>query len=528
MTVATAAASVPMPAPQCRYPLIGVVAVLMGAFLATLNGRITTFGLSDIRGGLSLGFDEGAWLTAVFSAGQMMVGPAAAWLSTVIGARRFLVWASLIFGLSSLLVPFSSSYPEVIALQAIRGLSVGAFIPAALGFILRTMPPRWWIWGIAAYAFRFVFSQNVASSIEAFYSETGRWEWIFWQNTALTPLFLALIYFGMPDQAVDRTLLKRTDWGGIVFAGLGFGLLYAGIDQGNRLDWLNSGVVIGLLLGGGLLIVAFFVNEAIVEFPLVHLKIASQTYVWVPAMLITVYGLGTTATAFTLPDYLTRVQGLRALQIGDVLGWIALPQFVLVPATALVLRWIDARLMIALGFAFIAAGSWMDASLTHDWANADFLPSQIVEAIGLAVAITALVTYAVANITPPQAAAIAATIQTARLFGAELGSASIQTFVRVREQYHSNVIEQHLATGSDIVERFITALSGIFSDHPVGRGDPTAQALATIGGRVQRESFVLAYIDAFWLVAWGLTGAILLLLLLRPPPPNPMTPPLKR
>ncbi len=518
-------APVAAPVPACRYPLIGVGAVLIGAFVATLNSRITTFGLADIRGGLGLGFDEGSWLTAVFSAAQMMVAPAAAWLSTVIGARRFLIWSSLIFGLSSFLVPLSGNYPEVIALQAIRGLSVGTFIPAALGFILRTMAPRWWIWGIAAYSFRFVFSQNVASSLEGFYSETGRWQWIFWQNTALTPLFLALIVIGMPDQPVDRNLLRRTDWGGIVFAGLGFGLLYAGIDQGNRLDWLNSGTVTGLLLGGGLLIAAFFVNEAIVEFPLIHLKIASRRYVWIPAVLITVYGFGTTATAFVLPDYLTRVQGLRALQIGDVLGWIALPQFVLVPATAVVLRWIDARLMIALGFALIAAGSWMDAGLTHDWANADFLPSQIVEAAGLAISITALVTYAIANITPPQAAAIAATIQTARLFGSELGSAFIQTFVRIREQFHSNLIEQHLASGSDVVERAITAATSAFSDRPVGLGDPTAQALSTIGARVQRESYVLAYIDAFWVIAWGLGGAILLLLLLRRPPPNPLTPP---
>jgi DHA2 family multidrug resistance protein len=530
VAVVTAASTAPAapasaPIPACRYPLVGVAAVLIGAFVATLNTRITTFGLADIRGGLSLGFDEGAWLTAVFSAAQMIVTPASAWLSTVIGARRFLIWTSLIFGLASFLVPLAGNYPEVIALQAIRGLSVGTFIPAALGFILRTMAPRWWIWGIAAYAFRFVFSQNVASSLEAFYSETGRWHWIFWQNTALTPLFLALIWIGMPDQPVDRNLLRRTDWGGIVFAGLGFGLLYAGIDQGNRLDWLGSGVVMGLLLGGGLLIVAFFINEALVEFPLIHLKIATQRYVWIPAVLITVYGFGTTATAFVLPDYLTRVQGLRALQIGDVLNWIALPQFVLVPATAWVLRWIDARLMIALGFAIIAGGSWMDAGLTHDWANADFLPSQIVEAAGLAVAITALVTYAVANITPAQAAAIAATIQTARLFGSELGSAFIQTFVRTREQFHSNLIEQHLAAGSDAVERAIAAASSIFSDRPVGLGDVTAQALATIGARVQRESFVLAYIDAFWVIAWALAGAILLLLLLRPPPPNPMTPP---
>jgi MFS transporter, DHA2 family, multidrug resistance protein len=50
-----------------------------------------------------------------------------------------------------------------------------------------------------------------------------------------------------------------------------------------------------------------------------------------------------------LPDYLTRVQGLRDLQIGDALNWIALPQFVLVPLVALLLKRIDARPLLVLG-----------------------------------------------------------------------------------------------------------------------------------------------------------------------------------
>jgi DHA2 family multidrug resistance protein len=522
-------ASLPAPAnPSAksgRYPLVGVAAVVIAACASTLNTRITTFGLADIRGGLALGVDEGSWLTSMFSAAQMLVTPAAAWLSTTIGARRLLLWASLIFGASSFLIPLSTTYPEVMALQTVRGLAVGTFIPTALGFILRTMPGRWWTWGIAAYSFRFVFSQNIASSLEGFYAETGRWEWIFWQNTALTPTLLLLIWIGMPEQPVDRNLLRRTDWGGIIFSGLGFALIYAGIDQGNRLDWLNSGVVLGLLLGGGILIGAFFINEWLVDSPLIHLKVASRRYVLIPATLITVYAFGTTATAFVIPDYLTRVQGLRALQIGDVLNWIALPQFLLVPVTAFVLRWIDARLLIALGFALMAAGSWMDASLTHDWANADFLSSQILEAVGLALALTALVTYTVANVTPPQAAAIAATIQTARQFGAEVGNAFIQTFARVSEQSHSNLIGQHLDSGSDRAERAIKAIASIFSHRPVGVGHATLQAMDIIGTWVRRESFVLAYVDAFWVIAWVLGGSIPLLLLLRPPPPNPLTPP---
>jgi DHA2 family multidrug resistance protein len=413
----------------------------------------------------------------------------------------------------------------VIALQILRGLSVGTFIPAALGFILISLPSRWWIWGIAAYAFRFVFSQNVSSSIEAWYSESGAWQWIFWQNVVITPVMTGLIWFGMPRQAINRDLLRRTDWGGIVFAGLGFGLIYAGLDQGNRLDWFNSGVVVGLLTAGSILVIAFFISEAVVPYPLIHLPVLRQQNVWIPATLISIYGFGSTATGYVLPDYLTRVQGLRALQIGDVLNWIALPQIILVPLVAVALRRIDARLLLALGFALIAIGSWMDTGLTHDWANGDFLPSQIVGAVGLALAITALITFAVSNITPPQAAAIAATIQTARLFGNELGTAFIQTFVRVREQVHSNFIGLHLDLGSDIVSRAIAAFSGIFDSRPTGASNSTAQGLRALANVVQREAYVLAYIDGFWVIAWTLAAAPLLVLLLRRPPPNPLTPP---
>jgi DHA2 family multidrug resistance protein len=42
---------------------------------------------------------------------------------------------------------------------------------------------------------------------------------------------------------------------------------------------------------------------------------------------------------------------------------------------------------------------------------------------------------------------------------------------------------------------------------------------------VRREAYVLAYVDAFWLIAWVSLAGVLLLLLLRRPPPNPLTPP---
>lgn len=523
-----AALSRPMPAATvypCDRPIIGIAAVMLGAFISSLNTKLTTFGLADIRGALGFGFDEGSWINTVYGVAQMAVTPAAAWMSTVLSTRRVLLWTGSVFALTSVFPPLVHDYDTIIALQFVRGLAVGALIPAALGFVLRSLRPRWWMWGIAAYAFRFVFSQNIAGSIEGWYSETGRWQWLFWQNVPLTLLMLLLVAIAMPHRPVDRVLLGRTDWGAIVYAGVGTALIYAGLDQGNRLDWFNSGLVNGLLIGGGLLIVAFFVHEARTPYPLMHLPVLAQRHVWVPAILISLYGFGSTATGFVLPDFLTRIQGLRDIQIGDTLNWIALPQIVLVPLVALLIRRIDARYVLVIGFATIAVGSWMNTGLTHDWTGADFLPSQFVEAIGLAFSITALVTYTISHITPAQAAAIATTIQIARLGGAELGSALIQTFLRVREQTYSNLIGLHVVDGATATAGAQTQFSNLFVNRQSGLGDAAKQGIGLLAAAVQREAYVLAYIDAFWLIAWVSFAGLLITAFLRRPPPNPLTPP---
>jgi hypothetical protein len=46
----TGAAPIPLSAVgRSEYPAVGVVAVMIGAFISTLNVRLTTQGLADIR-----------------------------------------------------------------------------------------------------------------------------------------------------------------------------------------------------------------------------------------------------------------------------------------------------------------------------------------------------------------------------------------------------------------------------------------------------------------------------------------------
>ena len=150
------------------------------------------------------------------------------------------------------------------------------------------------------------------------------------------------------------------------------------------------------------------------------------------------------STAYIIPTYLQVVQNYRELQVGAVLLWIALPQFLIVLPLGWLLSRVDARWVLALGAILIGVACLMGTGLTQDWATDDFLPSQILQAIGQSFALTAVVVLAVKSMNPADVLTIGTLFQTSRLFGGEIGTAFMQTFVRVREQVHSNLIGLHV------------------------------------------------------------------------------------
>ncbi len=46
------------PPPLLKHPYIGILGVFLGASVATVNARLLSIGLPDLRGALGLGFDE--------------------------------------------------------------------------------------------------------------------------------------------------------------------------------------------------------------------------------------------------------------------------------------------------------------------------------------------------------------------------------------------------------------------------------------------------------------------------------------
>jgi DHA2 family multidrug resistance protein len=498
-------------------PYVGIAGVLLGSIMAVLGSRVTTFGLADLRGGLHLGFDEGAWMTTSFGVGQMAIGVSCPYLGAVLGARRVLLWGIALFFIASLLEPLSPNLQALLTAQFLAGVGSGTFIPLTISFIARSLPPRLVIYGIAVYAMNSELSQNVGASLEGWYSDHWSWRWIDWQYCAALPLMFACIWYGMPREKANAALLRDLDWPGLAYAGVGFCLLYAGLDQGNRLDWTGSGLVDGLLISGAIVTAAFVVRELVTAKPFLNVRVMARRNLLLLMLILAGFRFIILSTAYIIPNYLQSVQNFRELQVGSVLLWIALPQLIIVFPLGALLKRVDGRWVLGFGAILIGIACLMGTQLTSDWATDDFLASQILQALGQSFALTALLVLTVGSINPTDALTIGALLQTSRLFGGEVGTAFMQTFVRVREQIHSNLIGLHVDSLGALTADRLASYRNALAAHGTDIAAATGRATSLLSTAVARQAAVLSFIDGFLAAALGAYICLLLVSLLPAP-----------
>jgi DHA2 family multidrug resistance protein len=385
------------------------------------------------------------------------------------------------------------------------------------------LPIKWWLPAISIYAIRVGFALDTSSSMVGFYVDHLGWQWIYWQSVLIAPLMGLMVYLGTPSEPVNRDLLRDADWGGMLLLGVSVSMIYAGLDQGNRLDWLESGTVMALLIGGGVLFIGFLINETLVPQPWAHFNVLFSRNVGFALLAILLYTLTSLSNSSLVPNFLGVVAAMRPEQSGVLLLTCgALPFFVLVPLSIYLLRHFDARTVVVLGFSAFAAANLWGTQLSHDWAREDFVGIVLLQSVGQAFTLLPIIILVLSNSDPTRATSFAAYIQIMRLGGAEIGVALMGTWLRVREQIHSNYLGQHIQNGTFDVTRLLKQLGDYFADH--GTGAAPARALGTLAARVQREANVLAYIDGFWLCFWLAIAALFCVALITRAPPGPFTP----
>ena len=158
--------------------------------------------------------------------------------------------------------------------------------------------------------------------------------------------------------------------------------------------------------------------------------------------------------------------------------------------------------------------------LTPSWGTDQFLPSQLVQAVGQSFALSGTVFFAILHLRPQDALTFGAALQTARIMGGEIGLAFITTFLRVRGQVASNLLGQHVQVGDVQVLQRIQA----YGAATASAGDPTqttTRGAAVLNNIVHATSITQGIMDSFVVLAGATAITVILIVTRRAAPPGP-------
>jgi DHA2 family multidrug resistance protein len=515
------------PADLSQSPLIGILGVVLGAGIVTLTGRMLTLGTADLKGSLEIGFDDGAWIGSAFNIALMFIGPFTVYLGGLLGARRVLMIAASCFTVLCLLLPLIYNYSLLMTALVLAGLTSGTFYPLTLTFALRNIPPRFLPFTLALYATFVDGAVNIAPSLYGWYREHLSFHWMFWNSAVLTPLMIACIYYGIPAAPARKKTGPAPSFAGFLYASAGFAMLFAALDQGQRLDWWRSGLFNALFFGAMVFLLGSLVRRLRSPNPLVDLPYLREWNTVLLGVALALFRFCLLATIVLVPQALS-IHGFEASQIGPAVIWTAAPQLVIaLIAALLLLQGLDSRVLMATGFACMAVAAWLNAGYTSAWSAPDFYRTELLTGVGQSFAFIGLVSTIVlqaifsGGLTKPQAAlTFSAFFHVIRLLGGQIGVAVMTHYIAVREQLHSNLLGLHVQQGNWVEDSAVRQLAAGLYAKSSGVQAATGRAVGLIGGRVRLQAYTLTFIDGFYLVAWACVAALLLVALLRKAPLN--------
>jgi len=495
---------------------LAVTGAALGAFLAVINIQIVNSSLADIQGAIGAGIDDGGWIATAYLVPEIIVIPLTGWLSRVFSVRKYLLVNTALFLAFSVACAFAQNLGQMIVLRAFQGFTGGVLIPAAFTLIMTMLPRAKQPIGLAMFALSATFAPAIGPTVGGYLNENYGWEFIFYVNLVPGLIMLAMLFVSLPKTAMQLGLLRKGDWAGIFFMAVGLGALQTVLEEGNKDDWFSSDFIVHLSVLAAIALPLFVWIELKGKNPVINLRLLARRNFGLGTAANFMLGAALYGSSFVLPVYLSQIQGYNAEQIGEVLAWTGIPQLLMIPLLPRLMRLVDIRVLIGLGFTLFAASNFMNIYMTVDYAGDQLFWANIVRAIGQALVMAPLSAVASAGMEAENAGSASGLFNMTRNLGGAIGIAVLQTLITKREQFHSNVLMSSVSNFSESTRQRIADLTHYFLTH--GISDPAAaqhQAVIAIGRVVRKQAFVMSYGDVFFLLGLGLVLSLIATLILK-------------
>ncbi len=499
-------------------PWLIALTVTLATFMEVLDTSIANVALPHIAGSVGASQEEATWVLTSYLVASAVILPISGWISNRIGRKRFYMTCVVIFTTCSLLCGLAPTLPLLIVARILQGLGGGGLAPSEQAILADTFSVEKRGQAFALYGVAVVVAPAIGPTLGGWLTDNYNWHWIFFINLpiGLLSLYLSNRMVEDPPELVARTKRRDpVDFTGLLSVGIGVGLLEFTLDKGQEKDWFGSGEIQLTAIIAVVVLVFFVFWEWNHVDPIVDLKLLKNRNFGTAVFLQLILGMVLFGSTVLIPQYLQVLLGYTAERAGEVLSPAGFAMMIMMAIAGRTLGKTDPRLTVMLGYLAVAAGLYNLTRLDLNAAFGTVTFWRVLQVLGLPFIFIPISTLNYVGVPREKSNQISSLSNFARNIGGSAGTALLTTFLARSAQVEQVGLASNISAGSIGLTQYI---------HFFAEGTRTTiaaaqpSAIAAAYNQMIRQANMLAYKNAFALLAFTLLALSPLVWIMRLPP----------
>jgi EmrB/QacA subfamily drug resistance transporter len=411
---------------------IALILLCFAQFIVVLDASIVNVALPSIGEDLNFSQDNLAWVVNAYVltfGGFLLLGGR---LADLLGRRRVFISGLLLVAGASLAAGFAANEGQLIAARAAQGLGAAIISPSALSIVTNTFRDgaernkALGAWGAVAGA-----GGAAGVLFGGILTDGPGWEWVLWINVPVA-LVVAALAPRLILESRSVSVTRHFDTAGAVSVTAGLSVLVYALVDANEAGW-GSTQTLALLALSAALIATFVAVELRSQAPLVPFRIFRLRTLTGANIVGLLVGGSLFAMFFFITLYMQQVLGYSPIDAG--LSYLPLALMIIVSsgvASQLVTR-IGFKPVLAAGMVMIAGALvWFSQVSVGGGFVSDILGPSLLAAVGLGFAFVTSTIAAVSGVREQESGLASGLINTSQQIGGALGLAVLATIANSR------------------------------------------------------------------------------------------------
>jgi DHA2 family multidrug resistance protein len=507
-------------------PWLIALTVTLATFMEVLDTAIANVSLPHIAGSLSASQEESTWVLTSYLVSNAIILPISAWLSTIIGRKRFYMTCVALFTCSSFLCGLAPSLGMLIFFRILQGVGGGGLQPSEQAILADTFTPAKRGMAFAVYGMAVVLAPAIGPTLGGWITDNFNWRWIFYINVPIGMLSLFLTNRIVEDPPFLKEEQRRrrsipADYVGLGLLTLAIASLQIALDKGQELDWFASPWIASLIVLALYAFAVWIVWEWYHPHPVVDIRLFKQRNFATAMLFSFMLGIVLYSTTVMIPQFLQVELGYSAVTAGEALAGGGFMMILMLPIAGTLASRVDPRKLMAFGFFAISSALYYMSSqfsLTMDFRTAFLL--RTFQMLGLAFIFVPQNVLAYIGIPREKNNQISSMNSFVRNIGGSIGIALITASISRIGQYRRSTLIGHAVPGSPAYEGTIGGLQQALKVQGAGSAVASRQAFGILAAIIDRQAAALAYVEVISVLALIVICLIPFLLIMRPSKPG--------